>query len=98
MRPTRVRHVVLWLTVAAYMITYMDRVVISAALPVIQRELGFTLVTMGWILGAVRFGRPDPGGMAGRPNRTAPRTDPHCHLVEPLHLRHRPYLERVVHG
>ena len=30
-RPTRVRHIVLWLTVAAYMITYMDRVVISTA-------------------------------------------------------------------
>jgi len=24
-RPTRVRHVMLWLTVLAYMITYMDR-------------------------------------------------------------------------
>ena len=34
--PTRVRHIVLGLTVAAYMITYMDRVVISAALPVIR--------------------------------------------------------------
>ena len=33
-RPTRVRHVVLWLTVLAYMITYMDRVVISSAMPV----------------------------------------------------------------
>ena len=30
-RPTLVRHKVLWLTVAAYMITYMDRVVISSA-------------------------------------------------------------------
>ena len=29
MRPTRVRHVVLWLTVLAYMITYMDRVIES---------------------------------------------------------------------
>src|SRR5882672_7877858 len=68
MRPTRVRHVVLWLTVAAYMITYMDRVVISAALPVIQRELGFTLVTMGWILGAFRWSYAlfqIPGGWLG---------------------------------
>ncbi len=39
-RPTRVRHMVLWLTVAAYMITYMDRVVIAAAVPVIQEDLG----------------------------------------------------------
>ena len=39
-RPTRVRHIVLWLTVAAYMITYMDRVVISSAIPKIQEEFG----------------------------------------------------------
>ena len=36
--PTRVRHTVLWLTVAAYMITYIDRVVISAAVPVHHRR------------------------------------------------------------
>ncbi|HZT29613.1 MAG TPA: MFS transporter [Bryobacteraceae bacterium] len=54
--PTHVRHIVLGLTVAAYMITYMDRVVISNAAPVIQRELGFSLVTMGWILSAFRWG------------------------------------------
>ena len=30
-RPTRVRHAVLWLTVLAYLITYMDRVVIATA-------------------------------------------------------------------
>src|SRR5687767_5854284 len=39
--PTRVRHIVLWLTVVAYMITYIDRVVISAAVPSIQEEFGF---------------------------------------------------------
>ena len=32
-RPTSVRHIVLGLTVAAYMITYMDRVVISYGCP-----------------------------------------------------------------
>ena len=46
-RPTRVRHTVLWLTVPAYMITYMDRVVISSAMPVIQKEFGFSMVTDG---------------------------------------------------
>ena len=55
-RPTRVRHIVLWLTVAAYMITYMDRVVIASAVPYIQKEFGFSLVTMGWILGSFRWG------------------------------------------
>src|SRR5437763_5372228 len=54
-RPTRVRHVVLGLTVAAYMITYMDRVVISSAVPSIQKEFGFSIVTMGWILGSFRW-------------------------------------------
>ena len=56
MRPTRVRHIVLWVTVAAYMITYMDRVVIASAVPTIQKDLGFSLVTMGWILSAFRWG------------------------------------------
>jgi sugar phosphate permease len=44
-----VRHVVLALTVAAYMITYMDRGVLATARPVIRQELGISLVMMGWI-------------------------------------------------
>jgi MFS family permease len=55
-RPTRTRHVVLAMTVAIYMITYMDRTVISSAAPVIQKELGFSLITMGWILSSFRWG------------------------------------------
>ncbi|MBM3766840.1 MAG: MFS transporter, partial [Acidobacteria bacterium] len=55
-RPTRVRHAVLWLTVVAYMITYMDRVVISAAAPSIRADLGLDLATMGLVLGAFRWG------------------------------------------
>ena len=54
-RPTRVRHVVLGLTVAAYMITYMDRVVISSAVPSIQKEFGFSIITMGWILSSFQW-------------------------------------------
>lgn len=66
--PTRIRHVVLWLTVAAYMITYIDRVVISAAVPSIQEEFGFSVVTMGWILGAYQLSYAlfqIPGGWLG---------------------------------
>lgn len=73
-RPTRVRHMVLWLTVAAYMITYMDRVVISIAAPVIREEFGFSLVTMGFILSAFRWGYAlfqIPGGWLG--DRIGPR-------------------------
>ncbi|MDQ6665723.1 MAG: MFS transporter [Acidobacteriota bacterium] len=54
--PTRVRHVVLALTVAAYMITYMDRVNISSAAPLIRHDLGLSMLTMGWILSAFRWG------------------------------------------
>jgi len=54
-QPTRVRHVVLGLTIAAYMITYMDRVVISAAVPSIQKEFGFSIITMGWILSSFQW-------------------------------------------
>lgn len=73
-RPTRVRHLVLWLTVAAYMITYMDRVVISSAAPKIREEFGFSLETMGLILGAFRWGYAlfqIPGGWLG--DRFGPR-------------------------
>ncbi len=38
------------------MITYMDRVVISCAIPSIQKEFGFSLITMGWILSAFQWG------------------------------------------
>src|SRR5690606_27974722 len=55
MRPTRTRHTVLWLTVAAYMVTYMDRVVIGVAAPSIQEEFGFSVVTMGWIFFAFQI-------------------------------------------
>ena len=65
---------VLWLTVAAYMITYMDRVVISSAVPYIQKEFGFSMVTIGWILAAFRWGYSlfqIPGGWLG--DRIGPR-------------------------
>jgi MFS family permease len=73
-RPTHVRHVVLGLTIAAYMITYMDRVVISSAVPSIQKEFGFSIVTMGWILSSYQWGYAlfqIPGGWLG--DRFGPR-------------------------
>jgi MFS transporter, ACS family, glucarate transporter len=73
-RPTRVRHVVLWLTVAAYMITYMDRVMISTAVPWIRKDLGFSMVTIGLIMSAFRTGYSlfqIPGGWLG--DRIGPR-------------------------
>ena len=73
-RPTHVRHLVLGMTVAAYMITYMDRVVISSAAPVMQKELGLSMITMGWILASFRWGYSlfqIPGGWLG--DRLGPR-------------------------
>ncbi|MEQ8935852.1 MAG: MFS transporter [Amphiplicatus sp.] len=73
-RPTRTRHAVLWMTVAVYMITYMDRVVISAAVPSIQEEFGFSVVTIGWILAAFQLSYAlfqIPGGWLG--DRFGPR-------------------------
>jgi MFS family permease len=54
-RPTHVRYIVLGLTIGAYMITYIDRVVISSAVPSIQKEFGFSIVTMGWILSSFQW-------------------------------------------
>jgi sugar phosphate permease len=67
-RPTHTRHVVLGLVVAAYMITYMDRVNLASAVPVIQQKLGFSMITIGWIFAAFRWGYAFfqiPGGWMG---------------------------------
>lgn len=72
--PTRVRHVVLWLTVLAYMITYMDRVVISVTGPLIQKEYGLSNQAWGWVLGVFQIGYAIfqiPGGWLG--DRFGPR-------------------------
>jgi sugar phosphate permease len=56
------------------MITYVDRVVIGSAAPVMQKELGFSLLTMGWILSSFRWGYAlfqIPGGWLG--DRIGPR-------------------------
>ena len=74
LRPTRVRHIVLWMTVLAYMITYFDRVVISSAVPSIQKEFGFSIITMGWVLSAFQWAYAIfqiPGGWLG--DRFGPR-------------------------
>jgi sugar phosphate permease len=67
-RPTHVRHVVLGLTVIAYMITYMDRQVLATTRPAIMEELGISLTAMGWVTFAFRMAYASfqiPGGMLG---------------------------------
>src|ERR1700680_332271 len=66
--PTHSRHVVLALVVGAYMITYMDRVNLASAVPVIQRDMGFSMITIGWIFASFRWGYAlfqIPGGWLG---------------------------------
>src|SRR3954462_14732661 len=68
LRPARGRHAVLGLTVAAYMITYMDRQILAVARPVIREELGISLVMMGRITFAFRMAYAlfqVPGGWFG---------------------------------
>ncbi len=62
------------MTIAVYMITYMDRVVISNAAPSIRAELGLSLIAMGWILASFRWSYAlfqIPGGWLG--DRIGPR-------------------------
>jgi MFS transporter, ACS family, glucarate transporter len=74
LKPSRARHVVLALTVAAYMITYMDRVSIAVAVPAIQKDLGLSMITVGWVFSSFRWGYAlfqIPGGWLG--DRIGPR-------------------------
>src|SRR5580692_5709981 len=67
-RPSHVRYAVLGLTVAAYMITYMDRQILAVARPVISAELHISLVMMGWITFSFRLAYAlfqIPGGWLG---------------------------------
>ena len=67
-RPSHVRYAVLGLTVAAYMITYMDRQILAVARPVIRDELNISLVMMGWITFSFRIAYAlfqIPGGWLG---------------------------------
>jgi MFS family permease len=53
--PTRARRRVLWLIFALAVITYLDRLCISAAAPAITREFNFSPAQMGWIFSAFTF-------------------------------------------
>jgi sugar phosphate permease len=73
-RPTHVRHIVLGFTVLIYMITYMDRVLISTTAPLIRKELGISLIAIGTIQFTFRLAYAlfqIPGGWLG--DRIGPR-------------------------
>jgi MFS family permease len=56
MTPTRFRWFVVFLLFAITIVNYIDRAAISYAIPVIQRELGFSAAESGAILGAFGLG------------------------------------------
>jgi MFS transporter, ACS family, glucarate transporter len=73
-RRTYVRHIVLGLTVLIYMITYMDRVVLSTTAPLIRKELSISLIAFGTIQSAFNLSYAlfqIPGGWLG--DRIGPR-------------------------
>jgi sugar phosphate permease len=49
-RPTRTRYVVLALVIAAYFITYIDRVLLSVAAPFIEKDFHLDTITVGKVL------------------------------------------------
>ena len=74
-KPTRTRWYVLVMASLMYLITYMDRVNISAAAPIISKEFGFDKITMGIIFSMFTWGYAMfqvPGGWLG--DKFGPRT------------------------
>lgn len=81
-RPSRTRFLVLACVVAAYFITYLDRVLLSVATPFIQREFSFDTITMGWVLFSYSIAYAIfqiPGGWFG--DRAGPRIALACVVV-----------------
>src|SRR6202167_3621102 len=73
-RPSRGRWYILLLISLMYLITYLDRVNISTAAPIISKEFGFDKVTMGIIFSAFVWSYAlfqVPGGWLG--DRFGPR-------------------------
>jgi len=67
-KPTRFRWYILFMVSLMYLITYMDRVNISAAAPLIVKEFGFTKIQMGIIFSMFTWGYAlfqVPGGWVG---------------------------------
>ena len=73
-KPTTYRWVMLFVICLMYLITYMDRVNISTAAPMIRKEFGFDNIAMGFIFSAFTFAYSFgqvPGGWIG--DRFGPR-------------------------
>ena len=67
-KPTHVRHWVIVFSVALAVITYIDRVCISKAAPLMMKDMGLSMVEMGWAFSAfgVAYALFEiPGGFLG---------------------------------
>ena len=68
MTPSRARYVVTTFAVALAVVTYVDRVAISVAMPFIRADLGLTPAQVGWVLAAFGWAYAlfeIPGGWLG---------------------------------
>lgn len=73
-RPTRARHVTLAFMLGLAVITYIDRVSLSTAAPLIRSELGLSPIQLGWALSTFAWAYAlfeVPGGWLG--DRLGPR-------------------------
>jgi sugar phosphate permease len=80
--PSRARYKVLAFVIAAYFITYIDRVLLSVAAPFIEREFSFTTITMGWVLFCYSIAYAAfqiPGGWFG--DKVGPRLAMTCVVI-----------------
>ena len=74
MNPTHARHVTLALMLGLAVITYIDRVSLSTAAPIIRTELGLSPIQLGWALSTFAWAYAlfeVPGGWLG--DRLGPR-------------------------
>jgi sugar phosphate permease len=82
LRASRARYKVLAFVIAAYFITYIDRVLLSVAAPFIERDFGFSTITMGWVLFCYSIAYAAfqiPGGWFG--DKVGPRLAMTCVVI-----------------
>ena len=97
--PSKARYIVTAFAVSLAVITYIDRVGIAVAAPLISKDLALIDDSDG--LGAVRIrlgvrGLRDPWRLAGRPDRSAPRAHADRPVVVVLHRGDRMGVERAL--
>lgn len=81
-RASRARYKVLGFVIAAYFITYIDRVLLSVAAPFIEKDFGITTITMGWVLFCYSIAYAAfqiPGGWFG--DKVGPRLAMTCVVI-----------------